>query len=507
MGLAYTTDLANWKKDKVVRRVRKTVLGTTVIDSAKAVLPVSIIILVLALVLRVLWVDIVNFIIGDVLLVFGLSLFSIGSEASLVTIAESIGEDIVRRRQLFFFVGIAFLVGFLVTCAEPALWVLANQFKGEVPELSLVVSVSLGVGVFFVVGLLRVLTQFKLSTLFIVSYILLFVFAGFVAMKNPRFIPIAFDSGGVTTGPMAVPFIISLGFGISKSRGGDQGAEADSFGLVGIASIGPILAVLLLGLFAGSSTPAMGIKMGFLGHFMKYAIQIGVAILPFIIFFGVFQMFSFRFSLKRVLKILIAFVYTYAGLVLFLTGANAGLVKMGGLLGGGLGKLTQSWFLIPVGMLLGLTVVAAEPSVVALNRRVEAVSAGAIPRRFMMVALSSGVSLAVGLACVRVLTGISIWWILLPGYALAILLSFFTPNIFMAIAFDSGGAVSGSLTSAFLMPFAVGAAQATPGASVLADAFGLVAFVAMTPLVTIQLLGWIFKSKMDKIRAENDAKK
>ena len=197
-----------------MRKVRKTVLATTVIASTKAVLPVSIIILFLAILLRVPQVDIVNFIIGDVLLVLGLSLFSIGSEASIVPIAESIGEDIVKRRRLFFFIGVAFLVGFLVTVAEPALWVLADQFKDVVTELPLVLSVSLGVGVFFVIGLLRVLTQSKLSTLFIISYILLFVFAGVVAMIHPGFIPIAFDSGGVTTGPMAVPFIISLGFGI-----------------------------------------------------------------------------------------------------------------------------------------------------------------------------------------------------------------------------------------------------------------------------------------------------
>ena len=487
-----------------MRKVRKTILVTTVIDSAKAVLPISIIIFIVACLLRAPRVAILNFIVGDILLILGLALFSIGSESSLITIAEAIGEDIVRRRKLFFFIAVAFLVGFLVTVAEPALWVLAGQFKSVVAEPRLILAVSLGVGLFFVVGLVRVLTQFKLSRLFMICYIGLFIVAGIVAVYNPGFIPVAFDSGGVTTGPMAVPFIISLGFGISKSRG-DQRSEEDSFGLVGIASIGPILSVLIMGLFFESKVPISDTELSFKGYFIQHLVQMAIAILPFILFFGVFQLIAFRFNFKRVLKILIAFAYTYIGLVLFLTGANAGLVNIGTFIGESFGALSHNWLLVPLGMLFGFTVVAAEPSVIALNRQVEIVSAGAIPRRFMMIALSVGVSLAIGLACMRVLTGLNIWWVLLPGYALAILLSFFTPNIFMAIAFDSGGAVSGIMTSAFLMPYALGAAHAT-GGNVLADAFGLVAFVAMTPLITIQLLGWIFKAKVERLKARERTK-
>ncbi len=485
--------------------MRKTVLTATIWDAAKAVLPVSVIIFVVACALRAPVDLLVRFVLGDVLLVLGLALFTIGSDASIIAIAESIGEDIVRRRRLFFFIFIAFLVGFLVTVAEPALWVLAGQFKSVLAESRLIIAVAVGVGLFFVIGLLRVLTQHRLVLLFAISYAVLFLIAGAVAQVNPGFIPVAFDSGGATTGPMAVPFIIALGYGISKSRG-ERGSEEDSFGLVGIASIGPILSVLILGLFVESGVPESEGAGGFGHYFVEYVIQMGLAILPFVLFFGFFQVFAFRFGLRRVLKILIAFVYTYAGLVLFLTGANAGLVNMGNFLGEQVGALRANGLLVPLGMLFGFTVVAAEPSVVALNRQVETVSAGAIPRRFMMIALSTGVSIAVGLACMRVLSGLSIWWVLLPGYGLTILLSFFTPRIFMAIAFDSGGAVSGAMTSAFLVPYALGAAHAT-GGDILTDAFGLVAFVAMTPLITIQLLGWIFKTKMERLRTRDETGK
>jgi hypothetical protein len=440
----------------------------------------------------------INFIIGDVLVIIGLALFSLGSVASTVAIAESIGEYIVKRRKLGLFILVAFLVGFMITVAEPALWVLADQFKSVAKEPVLILTVAFGVGAFVVIALLRILKQIKLSTLFIVSYVILFIIAIIIGTINPGFVPIAFDSGGVTTGPMAVPFIMSLGLGISKARG-DKSSEEDSFGLVGIASIGPILSVLILGLFVESTVPVSDSSTTIAEYFLLNLWQMAIAILPFILFFTVFQLVAFRMNRKRVIKIVIAFVYTYVGLVLFLTGANGGLVNIGTALGEFFGGLEINWILIPLGMVFGFLVVAAEPSVIALNRQVETVTAGAISRKFMMLALSVGVSGAIGLACLRVLTGISIWWVLIPGYALTILLTFFTPNMFSSIAFDSGGAVSGTMTSAFLMPFALGASTVV-GTDILLDAFGLVAFVAMAPLITIQLLGLIYQSKMQKIK-------
>jgi len=480
---------------------KKIILGKF-IDSAKAVLPISIVILIVCLIIGVEPVYLLNFIVGDILLIIGLAFFTIGSVASTVTIAEQIGEYIVKRRKLWLFMMVAFFVGFMITVAEPALWVLADQFKVVVSQPMMILSVALGVGVFVCLALLRILKQFKLSTLFIISYAVLFMIAGIISYINPGFIPIAFDAGGVTTGPMAVPFIMALGLGISKIRG-DKSSEEDSFGLIGIASIGPILSVLVLGLFYEPAIPVSDTATSFMEYLVINLIQMAIAILPFVLFFAVFQCIAFKMNRKRVIQIMIAFVYTYIGLVLFLTGANAGLVNIGTFIGHHIAGLSYHWILVPIGMVFGFLVVAAEPSVIALNRQVETVSAGAISRKFMMISLSVGVSIAIGLACLRVLTGLSIWWILLPGYLIAVTLTKFTPTIFSSIAFDSGGAVSGAMTSAFLMPFALGA-SATIGTNVLLDAFGLVAFVAMAPLITIQLLGLFYKAKVKAILSQAD---
>jgi hypothetical protein len=414
-----------------------------------------------------------------------------------MAIAESIGEYIVQKKRLWFFILIAFLVGFLITLAEPALWVLSDQIKSVILEPVLIVTVAFGVGLFLMLGLLRILFQIKLRTLFIISYGLLFLVAMMVSFFNPEFIPLAFDSGGVTTGPMAVPFIMALGLGISKARG-DRASEEDSFGLIGVASIGPILSVLLLGLFKRPSTPIFDTSTSLWGYLWLYVGQMAIAISPFILFFLVFHLCVFKFKRSKVIKIFIAFVYTYLGLVLFLTGANAGLVNLGLHLGDYLANTSIQWVLIPVGMLFGITIVTAEPSVIALNRQVESVSAGAINRRFMMVSLSLAVGLAIGLSMIRILYRISLWWFLIPGYLLVIALTFLTPKIFAAIAFDSGGAVSGAMTSAFLIPFALGAAIAN-GSNILLDAFGLVTLVAMMPLITIQWLGLRYQMKLKKM--------
>lgn len=462
-------------------------------ESAVAILPVSAIILIISLSIGVDTDDILHFAIGVLLLILGLAIFQIGAFASMVSIAEDIGIYITKRKKLGLFIVIAFLVGFMITIAEPALWVLGDQFKAVIPQSILIFAVAIGVGFFVILALVRILFQVPLRALFIGSYGVLFIIAIAVSMSSPDFIPIAFDSGGVTTGPMAVPFIMALGFGISHARG-DRASELDAFGLIGIASIGPILSVLILGLFYQPSAPMVDTSSTLLDYFLSNLIQMAIAILPFILFFVVFQLVAFKLSKNRVIKIFVAFFYTYIGLVLFLTGANGGLVNIGGYIGAYFAE-NLVMFLIPIGMVFGFMVVSAEPSVVALNHQVEEVSAGAISRKLMMIALSSGVALAIGFALLRVVTGISIWWIILPGYVLALSLTFVSPPIFTYIAFDSGGAVSGAMTSAFLMPLALGASSAIEGSNPLTDAFGLVALVALAPLITIQILGIIAKRK------------
>src|SRR5690554_2569426 len=427
-------------------------------ESFISVLPVSLVILIIAPFIGVGIDAMLMFVLNAILLAVGLALFQLGAFESTGVIAQDIGKFMIKKRNIVIFVVVAFLVGLLIIIAEPALWVLGDQLKTVLSEMVLIITIAVGVGIFLMVGLIRILFGINLRTLFMILYILTFIVAILVSIRNPEFIPLAFDSGGVTTGPMAVPFIIGHAYGLSKARG-DKSTDNDSFGLVGIASVGPILAVLILGLFVDidpSQIATGNNPMGVLDYFKQYVWQMAIAISPFMVFFIVFQIIDFKFDRKRVIKILVAFVYTYVGLVLFLTGANAGFANVGNSIGAYFGASDYNWILIVLGLLFGLLIVAAEPSVIALNIQVEEVSAGAVTKRMMMIGLAGGVAIAIGLAMVRVLTGISIWWFLVPGYITAITLSFKTPVLFSSIAFDSGGAVSGAMTSAFLMPFALG---------------------------------------------------
>ncbi|HLT00360.1 MAG TPA: DUF1538 family protein, partial [Acholeplasma sp.] len=342
-------------------------LKSKLIESATAVIPMTIAVIVLSLLIGLPGTLILNFLFGAILLIIGLALFSMGAEASMMSIASEIGNYLVQKKNLWLIIGVIFTVGFLITVAEPALWVLGDQFNAVVDKNILVLTVSLGTGIFVVIALLRIIFQFQLRTLTIIGYALVFAIAGVVAMINPSFIPVAFDSGGVTTGPMAVPFIMALGYGLAKARG-DKDADIDSFGLIGIASIGPILSVLILGFFVSAQVPILDLDSTFVDYLFANLFQMLIAIIPFIIFFVVFQLFVFRFSKQKVIKILIAFLYVYVGLVLFLTGANAGLVNLAYAMGDFFAQSSYSWVIIPIGMLFGYISIAAEPSVMVLNK-------------------------------------------------------------------------------------------------------------------------------------------
>ena len=380
-----------------------------------------------------------------------------------------------------------------------------------IPNAVLIGAVAVGVGIFLVIALLRILFQIPLNGLLIASYIVIFTLAAF-APKD--FLAVAFDSGGVTTGPMTVPFIMALGLGVSSTRSDGKAGE-DSFGLVALCSVGPVLAVLTLALAypaAGSYVPSVVPEAGdsrelwrlFAQGLPVYAKEMGAALAPIAAFFAVFQVTSLHLPRKNVLKITVGLLYTYIGLVLFMTGVNVGFLPAGSYLGRQIAALEQSWVLIPIGMLMGWFIVQAEPAVHVLNRQVEELTSGAIPGKAMSTSLSIGVAVSIGLAMLRVLTGISIFVLLVPGYLCAIGLSFVVPKIFTAIAFDSGGVASGPMTATFLLPFAMGACE-TLGGNVVTDAFGVVAMVAMTPLITIQLLGLVYQLKLKKAAAEAPA--
>ena len=386
-----------------------------------------------------------------------------------------------------------------VTIAEPDLTVLARQVPA-VPDLVIILTVAVGVGGFLAVAALRAKFGWPLNKLLIGLYGVVFVMA-FLVPKE--FLAVAFDSGGVTTGPITVPFIMALGAGLTALHAGRR-SEEDSFGVVALCSIGPILAVMVLGLCYRTSelsyTPfsipdletTADVGQYFAAGLPAYMQEVALGLLPIVAFFTLFQIVSLRLKRKTVIKIVVGMLYTYVGLVLFLTGVNVGFLPAGHYLGAQIAGLPYRWVLIPIGMVVGYFIVAAEPAVHVLNQQVEDLTGGAIPQKAMGLALSLGVAVALGLALTRVLTGISILWLLVPGYAIALGLSFQVPKVFTAIAFDSGGVASGPMTATFLLPFTMGACEAL-GGNVLTDAFGVVAMVAMTPLIAIQVLGLVYQ--------------
>ena len=487
------------------------ILKEKISESVSSVLPITIIVLLLSVTITPMPVGtMVLFLTGAALLIVGMALFSLGTDVSMTPMGEGIGAQLPRTKNLFIVILITFIIGVLITIAEPDLQVLAGQVP-SIPNNVLIWTVAVGVGLFFVLAMLRTLFKIRLSLLLIVFYAVVFILSAFVPNE---FVSVAFDSGGVTTGPVTVPFIMALGVGLASIRG-DSGAQEDSFGLVALCSIGPVLAVLTLALAysaAGSYVPSVVPEAGdsrelwrlFAQGLPVYAKEMGAALVPIATFFAVFQVTSLHLPRKNVLKITVGLLYTYIGLVLFMTGVNVGFLPAGSYLGRQIAALEQSWVLIPIGMLMGWFIVQAEPAVHVLNRQVEELTSGAIPGKAMSTSLSIGVAVSIGLAMLRVLTGVSIFVLLVPGYLCAIGLSFVVPKIFTAIAFDSGGVASGPMTATFLLPFAMGACE-TLGGNVVTDAFGVVAMVAMTPLITIQLLGLVYQLKLKKAAAEAPA--
>ena len=482
-------------------------LREKLLEALQAVLPIVAIVLVLCFSIAPVSPSILLcFLLGAAMIIVGIMFFTLGAEMSMSPMGERVGAMLTKSRSVPLIIGVGFLLGFLITISEPDLQVLANQVP-SIPNMTLILSVAAGVGLFLVVAFLRMLLGIALPKLLVVFYGLIFVLAAFVPKE---FLSVAFDSGGVTTGPITVPFIMALGVGVAAIRS-DRHAADDSFGLVALCSIGPILAVLILGIAfqASDSTyvpPILpnvsdSVELWQLFHegLPTYIKEIAISLLPIIAMFGVFQLAVLKLDRRTLGRIGVGLAYTYLGLVLFLAGANIGFMPAGNYLGQVLAGQSFRWLLVPIGMLIGYFIVKAEPAVYVLNKQVEEVTDGAISANTMGAALSAGVSLSVGLAMVRVLTGISILWFLIPGYAFAIGISFVVPKLYTAIAFDAGGVASGPMTATFLLPLAQGACVAV-GGNIVTDAFGVVAMVAMTPLITVQLMGLMAQLKQRRAR-------
>ncbi len=485
------------------------VLAEKLKEAAASVLPVTAIVAVLCLALVRVDVGLMlSFLLGSGLLILGMGLFTLGAELSMSRIGNLIGAKMTKSRKLWFILAVSFLLGVAITMAEPDLQVLATNVPA-IDKTVLIVTVSVGVGLFLMLCMVRILFSVSLRLLLIVFYALLFLGA---FLSDAGFLSVAFDSGGVTTGPMTVPFIMALGVGVASIRS-DENAKADSFGLVALCSIGPVMAVMLLGAIYPTDTQAdvnmviggfeTTVELGgvYLRSLPTYMLEVAMALLPIFVFFLLFQVFSLRLRRLPLTKIVMGVGYTFLGLVLFLTGVNVGFSPLGYVLGKELVTSGLSALLIPLAMLMGWFIIDAEPAVHILNKQVEELTSGAISAKAMGLSLSVAVALANGLAMVRVLTGLPILYFLLPGYAVALGLSFFVPRTFTAIAFDSGGVASGPLTATFMLPLAMGACTAL-GGNVMTDAFGLVALVAMMPLITVQVMGGIYVLKS---RTKTDA--
>ena len=487
-------------------------LREKLLEALQAVLPIVAIVLVLCFTIAPISPSILLcFLLGAAMIIVGIMFFTLGAEMSMTPMGERMGTMLTKTRSLPLIIGVGFLLGFLITISEPDLQVLANQVP-SIPNMTLILSVAAGVGLFLVMAFLRMLFGIPLPRLLVLFYSIIFILAAFVPKE---FLAVAFDSGGVTTGPMTVPFIMALGVGVAAIRS-DRHAADDSFGLVALCSVGPILAVLILGIAfqASDSTyippvlPEVNDSVELWQLFREglpiYFKEIATSLLPIILMFGVFQLVALKLDKRTLGRIAVGLAYTYMGLVLFLTGANVGFMPAGNYLGQVLAGQSFRWVLIPIGMLIGYFIVKAEPAVYVLNKQVEEVTDGAISAQAMGMALSAGVSLSVGLAMVRVLTGVSILWFLIPGYMFAIAISLIVPKLFTAIAFDAGGVASGPMTATFLLPLAQGACVAV-GGNIVTDAFGVVAMVAMTPLITVQLMGLIAELKTRKARKAQPA--
>ena len=485
------------------------VLSEKISESFKAILPIIIIVLVLNFTFAPMPFAVRGmFLLGSLFLVVGMAVFTLGADLAMMPIGEHLGNFLSRSRKIWLIVVGSLLMGTMVTIAEPDLQILSRQVP-SIPHNLLVIAVAVGLGVFLVVAMLRILFNVSIAKIFIIFYTGAIILGIFVPKE---YFAVSFDAGGVTTGPFAIPFILALGVGVSSVRA-SKGSRDDSFGLAAICSIGPIYAVMILSFFytpTESDLRATGIENfdtveALFGEFFRalpeYMHEILYAVVPLIVLFMIFQVTALKLPISTLVKIGFGLVYTYFGLVIFITGVSVGFLPAGVFIGESLGGIDYNWIIIPIGAVMGFFIVQAEPAVHVLVEEVEAMTGGAIPRTVMRQAFSISIAISVTLAMIRVLTGLSIWWVIVPGYALALILTKYSPKIFTAVAFDSGAVASGPMTATFILPFTMGVCDAANG-DIMMDAFGVVAMVAMTPLFTVQAVGLVYKRKIAAAASE-----
>jgi hypothetical protein len=469
-------------------------------ESVFAVSPISLTVLILGI--AVCGFDTytsIGLIVGSVLLILGITLFSIGVDVSIMSIGENLSGTISKTGKVWLMLLTAFFIGILVSIPEPGLAIIAGNLsasmpKGNIDKWVLIIVVGVGVGAALSAGVIKTVLKIELNKLLLILWSVVFVIALILTLTGKvDFIPAAFDNGGAVTGAITVPFIMAFGVGVALMRKSEN--ASDNFGFTALAVVGPVLAVLLWGLFA--TTPKEFTDDTSTFHMADYWVSfpgqladVAIPVFAIIAFFLIYQITLIKMPLKSLMKIFSGAILTIIGVAIFLTGANMGFSPIGGLLGTELVAKGLSWLLIPVGVIVGCFIVLAEPAIVVLNAQVEKISGGTIKKKTMLVALMIAIGVAIGLSMTRVMTGLNIWWIVFPGYSIAILFSFFVPKVFTAIAFDSGAVASGPITCAFVLPFALSTSAAL-GGNPLTDAFGAIALVALMPLIAVQVVGLI----------------
>ena len=485
----------------------KKLLFSKIKESLISILPVTLIVIVLNFtpLINLSVNEVVIFSVSALFLILGIGFFTLGADVAMTPMGEHVGAGLTKSSSVKLLVAVCFVLGFFITVAEPDLTVLANQVGSKM----IILFVALGVGLFLVLAILKIIFKKDLASMLVYFYMVLFALALLalaVDSNNFNLIPLSFDSGGVTTGPITVPFIMALGVGVATTIGGNNSNE-NSFGLVAMCSVGPILAVLLLSVINGGDVSAPNVNDYMMptdivgsvfSTLIKTTKDVSIALSLVVVFFFIINFTLLKLPKKKIIQILIGVLFTYIGLIIFLTAVHVGFMPIGFKMGAELAK-TSPIVVTVVGFVLGLVVVLAEPAVHVLNKQVEEITQGTVSKKAMMIALSIGVGLSICLSVIRIIFGFSILYYLIPGYLISLGLSFFVPKIYTAIAFDSGGVASGPLTSTFILPFAIGTCVAL-GGNILSDAFGIIAMVAMTPLITIQLLGFtsIFKKRVSE---------
>lgn len=477
-------------------------------DNFLAVLPITIIVLLLNFTIVPLESFlIIRFLIGALLVVIGLTLFLNGIDIGITPLGSLTGSSLAKTNNIWIVLIAGLILGFLVSIAEPGLLVLANQVdmvtSGQITSISILVVVSIGLALLLALGFVRIVYNIPLYQVLIGLYFIVFILALFTSRE---FLAISFDASGSTTGLLAVPFILSLSVGISGLKKDSKSSETDSFGLVAVASTGAIISVMLLNILSKANTLSAtldvntsqtnAISTPFIEIVSAYAKESLIAIFPLLLTLLILQKISFKLKKKRLRTLLVGFVYAFLGLLIFLIGINTGFMEVGSQIGHTLALLDHKIYIIMIGFALGFVTILAEPAVYILTYQIEDVTSGYVNRKAVLVPLAIGVGLAVALSVIRVLTpGIQLWHYLLPGYLLCMIMMFFIPKLFVGIAFDAGGVATGPMTATFILAFIQGAAEAFEGANVIVDGFGMIAMVAMTPIITLEILGFLFKIK------------